>query len=166
MVQVAAVNGNNVSTLQAIVVLDTWNKILVFQHAPWLVLTVLCRDPARSWHHYRRLPGRHRSPPESHKAISIDRRPHRDRETRRLAIAHELLATAEIGLKEHDRLALARTLMERKLVGRRASSNLPALIDLVTAKPLVSTGMIANPFTITPRFGSLANTRFRAWGVF
>ncbi len=44
------------------------------------------------------------------KTIPVDRRRHRDRETRLLAIAHGLIAVAEIGLKEHDRLALARTL--------------------------------------------------------
>ncbi len=108
------------------------------------------------------------------KAISVDRRPHRDRETRLLAIAHGLLADAEIGLEEHDRLTLARILMERKLVGRRASSNLPALIALVIAKPLVSTGMIANALAITPQaalriigeFEMTERGRFREWGVF
>ncbi|POH24977.1 hypothetical protein ATY30_28435 [Sinorhizobium americanum] len=46
-----------------------------------------------------------------------------NRETRPLAIAYGLGATTEIGLKEHDRLALARRMMERKLIGRRTSSN-------------------------------------------
>ncbi len=39
------------------------------------------------------------------KTIPVDRRQHRDRETRLLAIAHGLIAAAEIGLKEHDRRA-------------------------------------------------------------
>src|SRR4051812_48647752 len=67
------------------------------------------------------------------KTIPVGRRRHRDRETRLLAIAHGLLAAAEIGLKEHDRLVLARTLFERKLEGRRASSKLPELVELVMA---------------------------------
>ena len=51
-----------------------------------------------------------------------------------LAIAHGLLAAAEIGMKEHDRLVLARTLFERRLEGRRTSSKLPELVELVMAK--------------------------------
>ena len=38
---------------------------------------------------------------------------------------------------------LAKTMMDRKLDGRRTSSKLPELIELVMAKPLVSAGMVA-----------------------
>jgi hypothetical protein len=62
-----------------------------------------------------------------------------------------LLAAAEIGLKEYDRLALARTLMERKVEGRRASSKLPELVELVIAKPLVSAKMVAKTLEVTPQ---------------
>lgn len=48
-----------------------------------------------------------------------------------LAIVHGLIAAAEIGLKEHDRLAVARTMIERKLEGRRTSSKLPNPVELV-----------------------------------
>lgn len=58
------------------------------------------------------------------KTISVDRRRNRDRETRLLAIADGLIAAAEICMKEHDRLVLARNLMERKLAGRWTSSKL------------------------------------------
>lgn len=75
------------------------------------------------------------------KSISVDRRRHRDRETRLLVIAQGLIAAAEIGIKEHDRVALAKTIMEQKLEGRRTSSKLPKLIELVMARPLVSAGM-------------------------
>jgi hypothetical protein len=44
-----------------------------------------------------------------------------------------LIAAAGFGLKEHDRLALARTMFERKLNGRRTSSKLPELVELVMA---------------------------------
>jgi len=72
----------------------------------------------------------------------VDRRRHRDRETRLLAIADGLVPAAEIGMKDHDRLTLARQMMERKLAGRRTSSKLPELVELVMAKPPVSTGMV------------------------
>ncbi len=66
--------------------------------------------------------------------------------------------------------------MARKLVGRRQSSKLPELIDLVLARPMVSTGMIAKAIGVTPRAalriaGELnlreltGRGRFRAWGV-
>ncbi|MGV1953740.1 helix-turn-helix domain-containing protein [Agrobacterium vitis] len=110
------------------------------------------------------------------KIIPVDRRRHRDRETRMLAIAHGLIAAAEIGLKEHDRLALARTLMERRLEGRRTSSKLPELVELVMAKPLVSAKMVAKTLDVTPQAARrivlelglremTGRGRFRAWGV-
>jgi len=91
-------------------------------------------------------------------------------------MAHGLLAAAEIGLKDHDRLALARTMFERKLEGRRTSSKLPELVELLMAKPLVSAGMVAKTLDVTPQaarriVGELGlremtgRGRFRAWGV-
>ena len=83
---------------------------------------------------------------------------------------------AELGLKDHDRLALARQMMERRLIGRRTSSKLPELIELVTARPLVSAAMIAESLAVTPRAAlriveelelreMTGRGRFRAWGV-
>ncbi|OLP57422.1 hypothetical protein BJF92_23650 [Rhizobium rhizosphaerae] len=67
-------------------------------------------------------------------------------------------------------------MMERKLVGRRASSKLPELIELVMARPLVHTGTIAKALEVTPEaalriFEELGlremtrRGRFRAWGA-
>jgi len=83
------------------------------------------------------------------KSIPVDRR-HRDRETRLAAILAGIIVAAEIGLKEHDRLGLARQMMERRLIGRRTSSKLPGLIELVT-RPLVSAGMVAKELGVTQR---------------
>jgi hypothetical protein len=134
--------------LQAVVALDAWNELSVLQHAPWLgrllAASILRQAGITSGAHLAGIN-------LGLKTIPVDRRRHRDRETRLLAIAHGLLAAAELGLKEHDRLALARTMMERKLVGRRTSSKLPELIELVMAKPLVSAGMIAKELGVTPR---------------
>ncbi|NRP89694.1 hypothetical protein GFPCMMHI_05619 [Ensifer adhaerens] len=54
-------------------------------------------------------------------------------------------------MKEHDRLALARKMFERKLEGRRTSLKLPELVELVMAKPLVSAGMVAKTLDVTPQ---------------
>jgi hypothetical protein len=41
--------------------------------------------------------------------------------------------------------------LERKLSGRRKHSKLPALVDFVLARPLVSAGMIAAELGVTAR---------------
>jgi hypothetical protein len=161
------------AVLQAIVALDAWNELSVLQHAPWLgrlFAASILRDAGITTGVH--LPAINLGL----KTIPVDRRRHRDRETRLLAIAYGLIAAAEIGMKEHDRLALARTLIERKLEGRRTSSKLPELVELVMAKPLVSAGMVAKALEVTPqaarrivlKLGLREMTgrgRFRAWGI-
>ncbi|MBY3165757.1 DUF1612 and helix-turn-helix domain-containing protein [Rhizobium laguerreae] len=159
--------------LQAIIALDAWNELSVLQHAPWLGrllgASILRQAGVTTGAHLAALN-------LGLKTIPVDRRRHRDRETRLLAIAHGLFAAAEIGLKEHDRLALARQMMERKLTGRRTSSKLPELVELVMAKPLVSAGMVAKTLDVTPQAARrivlelglremTGRGRFRAWGI-
>ncbi len=161
------------AVLQAIIALDAWNEILVLQHAPWLgrlfVASILREAGITTGAHLAAIN-------LGLKTIPVDRRRHRDRETRLLAIAQGFLAAAEIGMKEHDRLTLARHMMERKLEGRRTSSKLPELIELVMAKPLVSAGMVAKALEVTPQAARrivlelglremTGRGRFRAWGV-
>ena len=161
------------AALHAIIALDAWNELSVLQHAPWLG-RLLCASILRQ---AGITTGAHLAAINlGLKTISVDRRRHRDRETRLLAIAHGVLAAAEIGMKEHDRLSLAKTMMDRKLEGRRTSSKLPELVDLAMAKPLVSAGMVANTLDVTPQAARRIVTelglremtgrgRFRAWGI-
>ena len=161
------------AVLQAIFALDAFNELSVLQHAPWLgrlfAASILRQAGITTGAHLAAIN-------LGLKTIPVDRRRHRDRETRLLAIAQGLLAAAEIGMKEHDRLALARTLLERKLDGRRSSSKLPELIELVMAKPLVSAKMVAETLEMTPQAARrivlelglremTGRGRFRAWGV-
>uniref|UniRef100_UPI003F491E9B RHE_PE00001 family protein n=1 Tax=Ensifer adhaerens TaxID=106592 RepID=UPI003F491E9B len=170
---VLAMIGDLPPVLQAILALDTWNELAVLQHAPWLgrllAASVLRQAGVTTAAHLLAFN-------LGLKSIPVDRRRHRDREIRLLAIARGLTAAAELGLKEHDRLALARQMMERKLAGRRNSSKLPELIELVMAKPLVSSGMVVKTLEVTPQaarriVGELGlremtgRGRFRAWGV-
>ncbi|RWX32796.1 RHE_PE00001 family protein [Rhizobium leguminosarum] len=158
--------------LQALVALDAWNALSVLQHAPWLgrllSSSILRQAGLTTAAHLTAIN-------LGLKTIPVDRRRHRNRETRLLAVTHGLIAAAEIGLKEHDRLLLAKTMMERKLVGRRTSSKLPQLIELVISRPLVSAGMIAKELEVTPRAAlriveelglreMTGRGRFRAWG--
>lgn len=165
--------GNLPAVLQAIVALDAWNELSVLQHAPWLgrlfASSILRQAGITTGAHLVAIN-------LGLKTIAVDRRRHRHRETRLLAIADGLLAAAEIGLKEHDRLTLAKTMMDRKLDGRRTSSKLPELVELVMAKPLVSAGMVAKTLDVTPQAARrivlelglremTGRGRFRAWGV-
>jgi hypothetical protein len=161
------------AVLQAIVALDAWNELSVLQHAPWLgrllAASILRQAGITTGANLAAINA-------GLKTIPVDRRRHRDRETRLLAIAHGFLAAAEIGMKEHDRLTLAKTSMDRKLEGRRTSSKLPELVELVMAKPLVSAGMVAKTLDVTPQAARrivlelglremTGRGRFRAWGI-
>ncbi len=110
------------------------------------------------------------------KAVRFERRRAPDRLTRLTAFLEAMAEAAEAGLKELDRLTLARTQMERRLKDRRSNSSLPATIDLVLSRPIVSAGMVARHAGITPR-GALnlvadlgiremtGRGRYRGWGV-
>jgi hypothetical protein len=165
--------GDLPAALQAIVALDAWNELAVLQHAPWLgrllAASILRQTGVTTAAHLIAFN-------LGLKSIPVDRRRHRDRGIRLLAVTQGLIAAAEFGLKEHDRLALARQMMERKLTGRRTSSRLPDLIELVMAKPLVSAGMVVKTLEVTPQaarriVGELGlremtgRGRFRAWGI-
>jgi hypothetical protein len=159
--------------LRAVLVLEAWNPLEVLQHAPWLgrlLAAELLRDG-------RLTTGAHLTALNlGLKSIPRERRSHRHRETRLLALLEGIAAAAGLGLKEHDRLTLARQMMEHRLTGRRQSSKLPKLIDLVLSRPMVSTGMIAKEIGVTPRAALriveelnlrelTGRGRFRAWGV-
>ena len=159
--------------LQAVLALDAWNELAVLQRAPWLgrllAASLLRRDGLTSQAHLLAFNA-------GLKTIRVERRRHRNFETRLMASLEGLMAGVELGFKEHDRLLLARQMLERRLTGRRASSNLPGLIELVLARPLVSAGMIAAELDITPRAALrlveelnlrelTGRGRFRAWGV-
>ncbi|NTE84684.1 DUF1612 and helix-turn-helix domain-containing protein [Agrobacterium tumefaciens] len=161
------------AVLQAIIALDAWNELSVLQHTPWLgrlfAASILRQAGISTGAHLAAIN-------IGLKTIPVDRRRHRDRETRLAAIAHGLLAAAEIGMKEHDRLMLALKMFERKLEGRRTSSKLPELVELVMARPLVSAGMVAKRLEVTPQAARrivaelglremTGRGRFRAWGI-
>ncbi|WP_025091206.1 RHE_PE00001 family protein [Brucella intermedia] len=159
--------------LQAVLALDAWNELAVLQRAPWLgrllAASLLRREGLTSQAHLLAFNA-------GLKTIRVERRRHRHFETRLHASLEGLIAGIELGFKEHDRLLLARQMLERRLTGRRASSNLPGLIELVLARPLVSAGMIAAKLDITPRAAlrlveelslreMTGRGRFRAWGI-
>ena len=95
---------------------------------------------------------------------------------RLVAFLDAMSAAAAAGMKDIDRLTLAKRQLERKATGRRSTSSLPVAIDLLLSRPIVSAHMIAKAAKVTPR-GALnvvaelgvremtGRGRYRAWGI-
>ncbi|MBD9640267.1 DUF1612 and helix-turn-helix domain-containing protein [Ensifer sp. ENS07] len=110
------------------------------------------------------------------KTIRYERRRSQDALTRWSAFLEAMTVTADLGLKELDRLSLAKTQMDMRIRDRRSNSSLPALIDLVLSRPIVSAALVAKHVGVTPR-GALnlvrelgiremtGRGRYRGWGV-
>ena len=136
-------------TLAAAIAADAWGAIEPLQHTPWLgrlLAAALLRERGKTrWH----LPCLH----AGLKAIPRERRraPPRDAAAQLVVQLEAITAAAEAGLKDHDRWLNQRTLLARKLAGRRSTSKLPALLDYVLTRPIVSAGMIAQELSVTPR---------------
>ncbi|MER8732458.1 RHE_PE00001 family protein [Mesorhizobium sp. M1227] len=160
------------SVLRAAILLEAWSDIEVLQHAAWLgplLVAALLRQEGLAANHLACL---HLGA----KNIPRERRRARNRGDRLLALLDAIHDAALAGLKEHDRLVLAKSQMERRLRDRRASSKLPDLVELVLSRRLVSTGMIQERLKVTKQgalnlVGELGlremtgRGRFRAWGV-
>lgn len=67
-----------------------------------------------------------------------------------ILILRQTSEIASLGIDEAS-LTLAKTMMNQKLQGRRTSSKLPELVELVMARPLVSAGMVAKTLDVTPQ---------------
>lgn len=158
--------------LRATVLHDAWETIAPLQHAPWLgrLLVAAClRQAGTTGAH---LPALN----VGARLIQRDRRRARDRTTRLVAFIEGVQETASAGLKEHDRLMLAKTQMERRLKGRRSTSKLPDVIELVLSRPLVTSGIVEKELSVTAAgalnlIGELdlreitGRGRYRAWGI-
>lgn len=160
------------AVLRAAILLEAWSDIEVLQHGIWLgplLVAALLRQEGVAANH---LAGLHIGA----KNVPRERRRARDRSNRLLAFVDAIHDAALAGLKEHDRLVLAKSQMERRLKLRRVSSKLPDLVELVLSRPVVSTGMIQDRLKVTKQgalnlVGELGlremtgRGRFRAWGV-
>lgn len=160
------------AVLRAALALDAWNDIEVLQRGGWiggvLVAAFLRQDGITANH----LACLHLGT----KKIPRERRRSQARTQRVLAHIEAIREAALAGVKEHDRLLLAKERLERVLRGRRANSKLPALMDLVLSRPMVSTSMVQAALKVS-RQGALdligeVNLRemtgrgsFRAWGI-
>ena len=160
------------ATLAAAVLWDAWEHLEPLQRQHWLG-QVLVSDFLRS-----------RGKVRSHllayavglREVPRERRRSRDRTTRLSAYLDAMSAASGVGMKDIDRLTLAKRQLERRAVGRRSTSSLPAAIDLLLSRPIVSAPMIAKAAEVTPRgalnlVGELGvreltgRGRYKAWGI-
>lgn len=160
------------ATLAAALLWDAWERLEPLQRQHWLG-QVLVSDFLRS-----------RGKVRSHllafsvglRAMPRERRRARDRTTRLIAFLNAMRAAAVAGMKDIDRLTLAKRQLERRVVGKRSTSSLPVAIEQLLSRPIVSAQMLANAARITPRgalnlIGQLGvreitgRGRYRAWGV-
>jgi uncharacterized protein DUF1612/DNA binding protein with HTH domain len=151
---------------------DAWTRIEPLQHRPWLgglLVGAYLREKRKTRAHLLCLNAGLR-------LTSRQRRRAEDRTGRLIAWLEAVAAAAELGMKDHDRWLLARRQLERKLLGRRSTSHLAALIDLVLAHPIANAGLIARELGVTPRAAqnlvaelglreATGRGRYRAWGI-
>jgi hypothetical protein len=151
---------------------EAWRKIEPLQHRPWLgalLVGARLREAKKTRAHLVCLNSGLR-------LVARERRRAGDQTGRLIAWCEAVAAGAEAGMKDHDRWLLARQMLERKLVGRRSTSHLAALIDLVLAHPIANVGLIAKELGVTPRAAqnlvaelalreATGRGRYRAWGI-
>jgi hypothetical protein len=158
--------------LAAALAWDAWEMIQPLQHRPWLgplLAAAILRVRAKTRAHLVCLHVGLKSVRPTHRRA-------RDQAARLVAFLDACAAAAAAGLKEHDRLMLARGQLQHRATRRRKTSRLPALIDLVLARPLVSTTLIADELAISTRAAQnlvlelglrelTGRGRYRAWAV-
>jgi hypothetical protein len=158
--------------LAATIAVDAWTALEPLQHRAWLgplLAADLLRARDKARHHLPALASALRGVPRDRWLV-------RDPLTRWLAVLGAVAAGAEQGMRDHDRWMLAREVLQAKVKGKRGSSSLPRLIDLVLARPLVSTTTIADALGVSPRAAQTlvaelglreltGRERYRAWGI-
>ncbi|ANK89064.1 MULTISPECIES: RHE_PE00001 family protein [unclassified Rhizobium] len=158
--------------LGAVILFEAWDRIEPLRRQHWLgglLVESYLRARGKVASHLFSFYG-------GLKLVRHERRRARDRATRLQAFLEAMQLAAAAGLKEIDRLSLARTQMELRFRGRRSNSSLPELADFVLSRPMVSAAMIARHLRITPRGAlNLVNEigireitgrgRYRAWGI-
>jgi hypothetical protein len=151
---------------------EAWARIAPLQHRPWLgnlLVAAHLREAQKTRAHLACLN-------TGLRLVSRERRRAEDRTGRLIAWCEAVAAAAEAGMKDHDRWLLTRRQLERKLVGRRSTSHLAALIDLVLAHPIANANLIARELGVTPRAAqnlvaelglreATGRGRYRAWGI-
>jgi hypothetical protein len=159
-------------TLGAALLFDAWEQIEPLRRQHWLgglmVASYLRQRGKVSSHLFSFFAGL--------KTIRHERRRSRQRLIRLQSFLEAMVESADLGLKEMDRLSLAQTQMELRFKDRRSNSSLPELARFVLSRPIVSSAMVARELSVSSR-GALnllhdigireitGRGRYRAWGI-
>jgi hypothetical protein len=133
--------------LAAAVLWDAWEGIAPLQHQSWLgplFAECMLRQRRKTIAHLFSLNAGLR-------VVAHERRRHRDRTTRLLTFLDAVSEAAALGLKEHDRLTLARNRCCDVSRGGVVTQKLPWLIEYAVSRPLVSSAMIEKELKVTTR---------------
>ncbi len=160
------------ATLAGAVLWDAWEHLEPLQRQHW-VGQVLVSDFLRS---RRKVRSHLLAFAAGLREMPRERRRARDRTVRLVAFLDAMSAAAAAGMKDIDRLTMAKRQLERKATGRRSTSSLPIAIDLLLSRPIVSAHMVSKAARVTPRgalnlVGELGvreitgRGRYRAWGI-
>lgn len=160
------------ATLGAALLFDAWERIEPLRRQHWLgslLVSAYLRSRGKVTSHLLTFN-------TGQKTVRHERRRAQDPVIRWSAFLEVMTATADLGLKELDRLSLAKTQMEMRIRDRRSNSSLPALVELLLSRPIVSAALVAQHAGVTPR-GALnlirelgiremtGRGRYRGWGV-
>lgn len=160
------------ATLAAVVIWDAWESIEPMQRQSWLgaqlVNSYLSARGKVSSHLFGFCSGL--------KSVPRERRRSPKRTSRVLAGLDAMASGAELAIKEVIRLGQAREHLERKLKGKRSSSSLPRVVNLLMMRPIVSSSMIVKELKVSHRAALdlvaelgvrevTGRGSFRAWGV-
>ncbi|WFU08686.1 RHE_PE00001 family protein [Rhizobium sp. CB3090] len=156
----------------AAVLFDAWERIEPLRRQHWLgslLVSAYLRSRGKVTSHLFCLN-------TGLKSVQRERRRSPDGMTRLTAFLEAMALSAEAGLKELDRLSLAKIQMEGRLKNRRSNSSLPGVIEIVLSRPIVSANMVARHVGVTSR-GALnlvaelgvremtGRGRYRGWGI-
>src|SRR3954451_16360133 len=149
----------------AAIAFDAWCRLAPLQHAGWigsLLVSALLQTRGKTRHHVASLN-------VGMRAASYRRAHVQDLGTRCAGFLDGVAAAADRGHKDLDRLTLAREVLGVQRNGRRSTSRLPALVDLLLSKPLISVPLAAKELKVSPQavegmIGELGATP-REWTV-
>lgn len=158
--------------MRAALIHDAWFSLEVVQRSSWigrLLTAALLRQSGLATGHLPTIS-------LGLRAKRPDERRSSNRVIRLRTFFESIEEAADLSMKEHDRLLLAREQMQRKLKGRRSNSRLPELMEMVLRSPVISSQMVEKELQVTQQ-GALkliselnlreitGRGRFRAWGV-
>lgn len=163
-------------TLAAALALVDWDTQQPLTHRPWLgrlIAAALLRHRGKVTTHLPCLSIGLRAIPPRQRHLSTTAGP----TLRVIAQLEAITAAADMGLADHARWLSARAGLLRKISGRRSSSRLPDLVELVMKRGVVSGTMVAEELGVSTRAAldliealglreTTGRGRYRAWAVF